>query len=177
MKNTIAYLKKIKRDLPKVLGNEAVNFFQDNIKQGIDSNGVAFKKRAGNLTSNEGRTVLTQRGTLRRSLRVVVSPNLATIVSSVPYANIHNQGGQIQITPKMRKFFWAMHHKANGKAEAFADSTQDSKIRRWSKINKEAQFWRNLALKQTPIQMTKRQFAGGGARLQKRLAQAVTDMQ
>ena len=28
--------------------------------------------------------------------------------SSIKYAQIHNDGGKIEITPKMRRYFWAM---------------------------------------------------------------------
>lgn len=67
-------------------------------------------------------STLQQSGKLRKSIRGRVSGYSVIFSSSEPYAAIHNQGGKIQVTAKMRKFFWAMYYK-NGKhgqkAEAF----------------------------------------------------------
>lgn len=173
MKNTLAYLRNLKKTLPTIVGNEAVNAFQDNIKQGIDINGNPFKKRAGDFEQNKGRTPLTQRGNLRRSIRITrKTPQSVVIGSSLPYAKIHNEGGKIIVTEKMRKFFWAKVFEAEKKAGKFSESTKDSQIRRYKKANKEVIFWRAM-LKKDSIDIPQRQYAGGGFRLQQRIKKAI----
>jgi len=48
---------------------------------------------------------------LRRGIKVTnVSRNQVRVGvdSNIKYAEIHNFGGKIEITPKMRRYFWAM---------------------------------------------------------------------
>ena len=68
--------------------------------------------------------------------------------TTVPYASIHNEGGKIVVTPKMKKYFWARYHDAGGSQNG--------------KMSAEAAFWRNMALKRagSAITIPKRQFMG-----------------
>ncbi|MCQ2327020.1 MAG: phage virion morphogenesis protein [Bacteroidales bacterium] len=52
---------------------------------------------------------LVKTGDLRKSLRVQTSNSSVSIISDVEYADIHNEGGKIQVTEKMKKFFWAKY--------------------------------------------------------------------
>lgn len=52
---------------------------------------------------------LVKTGDLRKSLRVQTSNSSVSIISDVEYADIHNEGGKIQVTDKMKKFFWAKY--------------------------------------------------------------------
>lgn len=58
---------------------------------------------------------LTGTGTLRRSIRAKVHSNSLTFTSSTPYSVIHNEGGTITVTAKMKKYFWAMFKKTGKK--------------------------------------------------------------
>jgi phage gpG-like protein len=59
------------------------------------------------------------------------------VSSDVKYASIHNEGGQIKITPKMRRYFWAMY------------------------IETKQEYWKGLALtKKEHIIIPQRQFIG-----------------
>ena len=60
--------------------------------------------------SNTG-SLMMQSGKLRRSIRASVSGNSVRFSSSEPYAAIHNEGGEIAVTAKMKKFFWAKYHQ------------------------------------------------------------------
>jgi len=55
--------------------------------------------------NNRG-SVLMQSGKLRRSIRATVKGNAVVFTSSEPYSAIHNEGGKIRVTAKMKKFFW-----------------------------------------------------------------------
>lgn len=93
--------------LPRLAGNEVVNFALDNFrKQGfMGSSFRPWKPRKnptkwGQAPKRNGRSILVQTGRLRRSIRVTqASWALTTIGTDVPYARAHNEGlrmGQIQ---------------------------------------------------------------------------------
>ena len=69
---------------------------------------------------DDGRSILTGRsGKLQREINVMESsrtPNSVSIGSNLDYAKIQNEGGTIQVTAKMKKYFWAMYYKTNDEA-------------------------------------------------------------
>jgi phage gpG-like protein len=124
------------------VGNIAVNFFRASFRnQGQKINGSIKKwpSRGGHPDRRDGRDLLVDSGRLRRGIivksassgRVVIGVD--AIVSS--YASLQNDGGNIQVTPKMRKFFWAMWHQSKD------------------------DFWKGMAItKKTHIQIKARPF-------------------
>jgi phage gpG-like protein len=57
----------------------------------------------GKVKNNSGRAILIQSGRLRRSIRIVnTTANSATIGSDTPYAAIHNNGGRVTGTQRVR---------------------------------------------------------------------------
>lgn len=58
---------------------------------------------------NRRGSLMLRTAQLRRSIQSRVRSNSITWTSSVPYAEIHNEGGEITVTPKMKKYFWAMY--------------------------------------------------------------------
>lgn len=88
---------ELKRKLPKLIGNEAVNFALDNFrKQGWqDGHLYPWKKRRPGATRNSGRAILVDTGRGRRSIRVgTLSNNRVTIVG-IDYMGAHNEGAHI----------------------------------------------------------------------------------
>lgn len=57
---------------------------------------------------DESRGLLVRSGTLRRSIKdeVTTTGHSVVFTSSVPYAAIHNEGGTITVTRRMKKYFW-----------------------------------------------------------------------
>lgn len=55
---------------------------------------------------NERGSILIGTGQLRRSIRKEVNGNKIVFLSHLPYAEIHNEGGEIVVTEKMKRFFW-----------------------------------------------------------------------
>lgn len=97
-------------------------------------------------------SLLARTGALRNSIQSEVTEDSITWSSSLPYASIHNSGGKIRITPKMKKYFWAMFYKSGGKeAEKEGNSLTQEQI-----------GWKALALKKVGSELTipKRQFIG-----------------
>lgn len=106
------------------------------------------------LTNNKG-SLMMRSGNLRRSIISKASNGKITFTSSMPYAKIQNEGGEITVTVKMKKFFWAMFFKAGGAIGKGATKRNQS-------LAVEAQQWKALALKRvgSKINIPQRQFLG-----------------
>lgn len=65
---------------------------------------------------NHTGSLLMRTGGLRRSIKAEIQGNTIRFSSSLPYAGIHNNGGTIVVTEKMKRYFWAMYLKASGAA-------------------------------------------------------------
>lgn len=63
-----------------------------------------WKPRAHDYTRG---SLLMVSGAMRRSTQGEVSGDGVRFKSSEPYTAVHNEGGKITVTPKMKKFFWA----------------------------------------------------------------------
>lgn len=168
--------QKFKQEvLPKVmrkLGNEAVNFFTDNLTRGITVRGVPFKERVYDLKNRKGRSILIKTGNLRRSIEIkAIGSDYVEIGSDLDYAKTHNEGEEIQITPQMRKFFWAKFYEANKRVKTTKKGISQSKAN--IQIAGDAAFWKNMAVKQGNIKMPRRQFIGDSRRLRVLLNKAI----
>lgn len=107
-------------------------------------------------------SILMKSGKLRRSVRAKVKGSDVVFQSSMPYAKIHNEGGEITVTRKMKSFFWAMYYKSSGGITYNVRKKSMSNTKRNRKLNSEAQVWKNMALMKTgsKIKIPKRQFIG-----------------
>lgn len=96
-----------------------------------------------------GQAILVNTGMLRKSITVKSNDSSVTFSSSLEYSAIHNEGGEIKVTKKMKRFFWAMYHKCVGSWKRNPD-------------NQEAEFWRAMAMKKegSVIDIPQRQFLG-----------------
>ena len=61
-----------------------------------------------------GGTILVDTGDLRRSVSSRTTENSIIFYTDLPYAAIHNDGGEIKVTPKMKRFFWAKYYETTG---------------------------------------------------------------
>lgn len=135
--------RAFKKSLPTVVGGKGVRFFKENFKrQGfLDKQLEPWQQRQDGTT--EG--VLIQSGNLRRSIRAIKrNEAMVSVGTYVPYAKIHNEGGEIAQKPtaKQRRFFWAKWFASGEK-----DERDDN--------------WKGAALaKEINIKIPKRQFIG-----------------
>ncbi|WP_115171326.1 phage virion morphogenesis protein [Sphingobacterium spiritivorum] len=91
--------------LPPIVGNLVVNDALDNFrKQSFD--GQPWKARKGKTNRGNGRqNILVQSGALRRSIRVIrTTANSVTVGSDLPYADVHNNGGEIRRKARSETF-------------------------------------------------------------------------
>lgn len=102
----------LRRKLPRMYGIEAVNLFKLNFdKEGFISGKRGGLKKWKKTKRNTGRKVLTKSRKLRKGIQIKRIGNGRVIISvdsNIKYAALHNFGGTIPITPKMRRYFWAM---------------------------------------------------------------------
>lgn len=124
------------------------------------------KWRGTNLPNRRG-SLMMRTGNLRRSIRSKQTSNEINWSSSLPYASINNQGGEIVVTDKMKRFFWAMYYKSSGAAKGKGERAQ--------RLSAEAQQWKNLALQKVGAKMKieKRQFIGDHPIVRQRIEEVV----
>jgi phage gpG-like protein len=131
--------KGFRRRLPNKVAITAVNFFKRNFKVGgfVDR---PFRKWKKSKYPGKKGTTMVQSGKTRRDIKKLKVSQRRVVVGiggHKAYAEIHNTGGKLPITPKMRRFFWA----------------------KWYETKND--FWRNMALtKKTHLDIPQRQFIG-----------------
>ena len=114
------------------------------------------------FNDDESRGLLTREGTLRRSIKDGVSVtdhDSVVFSSSVPYAAIHNEGGTITVTRKMKRYFWYRYMLIMGSKRSrpdkpkFTEKLQRKKNgelrdnRKNRELTEEAKFCKIMALK------------------------------
>lgn len=146
-------LKLVNRTLPVKVGSKVRASIRDNFRKGSFYGGPAWQPPL-RLDPNIGLAgpaygpLLSGSNTLMSSVDYIVGPGRVTLRTVLVYAPIHNDGGEITVTKKMKSYFWAKYHEAGGQSQG--------------NISKEAEFWRNMALKKvgSAIKIPQRQFMG-----------------
>lgn len=110
--------------------------------------------------NNKG-SLMMRTGNLRKSIAATIEGDAIVWRSSLPYAAIHNEGGEITVTEKMKRFFWAMYYKASGAVGKTAKGAARNTVRN-RRLTAEAAIWKNLALMKvgSKMKIPKRQFIG-----------------
>ena len=120
-----------------------------------------------------GRATLIDTGDLRRSVLSRVTADGVTFYSTHPAADIHNEGGEIKVTARMKGYFWHRYYEAVGGfgRKKNGELRNDKRTRR---LSGEAAFWKYMALMRvgSVIRIPKRQFLGAASEVEK----AVTDI-
>lgn len=119
----------------------------------------AWKRRTSPL--RPGGSILIETGRLRQSIRSVSTDDSITFLSDLPYAGIHNEGGEIKVTPRMKRFFWHKYYEATG-AFGRKKNGQLRNDKRNLRLGTAAEFWQCLALMKVgkAIKIPRRQFLG-----------------
>ena len=144
-------------DIPKLITmclldmrSELVAEFKQNFtREGFFSEN--WKRRK--YKSEESRGVLTETGKLRKAIRSKIEGNKIVFLNSLPYANIHNEGGKIIVTKRMKGYFWYLYKQA----------TQDlSRKDLENELTEEAAFYKAMSFLRVGSHITipRRQFIG-----------------
>jgi phage gpG-like protein len=161
------FLKNIINDLAVDLGDE--------FDQNFERKAFFDKKWPDTKWPNKKGTLMMRTGALRRSIKRPNQHSKGLIwSSSMPYASIHNQGGTIIVTAKMKKYFWAMYYQLS-KAIKLTAKEKVSKSARNVKLSQQAQTYKALALQKIGSKMTiqKRQFIGDHPVVRQRIEHVV----
>lgn len=119
---------------------------------------------------DEGRAILTDTGALRKSIGSRTTENSITFFTSLPYAAIHNDGGEIVVTKRMKRFFWHKYYEAIGEFGRRKD-------KRNARLDTEADFWMFMALKKagSTIKIPRRRFLGTSPEVEKAVREIVEE--
>ena len=79
-------------------------------RQGFFSEAWARRKSP----TRPGGSILIDTGTLRKSIQSKSTGSSITFFSTLPYASIHNDGGEIKVTRKMKRYFWHKYYATTG---------------------------------------------------------------
>lgn len=134
-------------------------------------------------------SLLVRSGALRQSISSTIQGDRLVYSSNLPYAAIHNDGGTIEVTAKMKRFFWFKYLQIEGsktekegrsKLEARYTYKKDGSKRNNKKNNQlseEAQFYKAMALKKVgdKIEIPQRQFIGNSPEVQQAIRSIVDE--
>ncbi len=123
-----------------------------------------------------GGHILVDSGGLRRSIKSRSTDNSITFYSESPHAAIHNEGGEIVVTERMKKFFWWKYYTATGSFGRKKDGTRRND-KRTLQLSDEADFWKAMALMKAgnTIKIPKRQFLGKSPEVETAVRQIIEE--
>lgn len=147
----------MRRTMPVKVGRIAKDHFQEGFRKGgFQDNGTQAWQRKKH--PDKYGPLMSSRQNLYGSIYYHPDDYRVTVGTEVPYAAIHNEGGDIVVTPRMKRFFWAKYREANGgswkrKASPKGGGREGAD---------EAEFWKTLALKKvgSVIHIPQRKFIG-----------------
>jgi len=114
---------------PNIIGTEAVRTVDEHFRKQALIGEKAWPQRVPGTPRNS-RKLLSDTNTLQDSVTYQVRGNQVLVgvdLARVPYAQIQNEGGTVEVTLKMKKFFWAKYLESGN------------------------EFWKRMALKKGPI--------------------------
>lgn len=153
-KDVAKIIKQILKDIRVEMSDE---FDQNFTRQAFFSEAWARRKSP----IRQGKALLVDTGELRRSIHSKTTANSITFYTDLPYAAIHNEGGEIKVTRKMKGYFWHKYYETTG---AFGRRKDGSprKDKRTVRLTTEAEFWKFMVLKKvgSTITIPRRQFLG-----------------
>jgi phage gpG-like protein len=159
----------ILKDIKVELGDEFDKNFE---RQGFFSE--KWPRRKSPL--RPGGHILVDTGALRRSVKSRVSGQSITFYSDLPYASIHNDGGEIKVTAKMKRYFWRRYYEAQG---SFGRKKNGEKrnTKKNRQLTSEAEFWQMMALMKVgkTIKIPRRRFLGASPEVEQSVREIIEE--
>ena len=174
----------VRRELPIKVGRMAKDHYQENFRKGgFVNEGLkrwpqTKRQSTGSKSAAAGYSpLLSRRNHLFSSVKYTPGDYRVRVANDVEYAPLHNWGGETHptVTPRMRKFAWAMYHKAAGIRNKAAKGKRKGKTRQ-RELPPEAGMWKGLALTRKTklkVKIPQRQFIGESTELNKQIRQTV----
>lgn len=164
-----AIFRSILRDIRVELGDE---FDQNFERQAFFSQAWARRKSP---TRPRGH-ILVDTGSLRRSIRSEIRQSSIVFLTDHPAAAIHNEGGEIKVTARMKSFFWRKYYDATGSFGRRKDGSL-RRDKRNNQLSSEADFWKAMALMKigATIKIPQRKFLGTSPEVEAMVRQIIED--
>lgn len=118
------------RETLKDIRTEALDEFDRNFEREAFFNEKWARRK---FNDDKSRGLLIRTGNLRRSITGRVTDRDSVVIETTePYARIHNEGGTITVTRKMKAYFWYRYQTVTGgkAADGFSKNLQRKKKRR-----------------------------------------------
>jgi len=168
--------KELRLAVRRILRDIGVHL-TDQFDQNFERQGFFSEKWARRKSPlRPGGPTLIDTGSLRRSIRSRSDDTSITFHTDLPYAAIHNEGGEIKVTARMKRFFWHKYYEASGgfrrKKNGEFRNTQRNR-----RLTTEAEFWRAMALMKEgkAIKIPKRQFLGMSPEVERDVTRIIED--
>lgn len=156
-----------RRAVPRIIAEKATEYYKQKFTtkewDGKPWDNVKYPIKRGSLLVRSGKLMASIKPKVVRSDRVVISAGSG----KVPYAQIHNEGGDIVVTDKMKRFFWAQEKQARGSQTYSVKSKGLANTSKNKRLSAQAEFFKGMALKKmgSKIHIPRRQFMGHSAKL------------
>ncbi len=160
---------RILRDIQVELGDE---FDQNFERQGFFSEKWTRRKSP----TRPGGLILVDSGALRQSIRSEIRNSSIVFLTDHPAAAIHNEGGEIVVTAKMKRFFWYKYYSATGSFGRKKDGSRRND-KRTLQLSDEADFWKAMALMRvgSKIRIPQRKFLGTSPEVEAAVRQIIEE--
>lgn len=144
------------RKMPVLAGNIAKRHIEEDFRKGGFTHDGFRKWKETKRQKSGGKgagarygPLLSGRNYLSGSIEYTPGDARVTVFTRAPYAGVHNWGGILRptVTPKMRKFAWAMYYKETGIKRKMKNGGKARKQRE-ENASQEALNWKRLALTQ-----------------------------
>lgn len=159
---------ELKANASRYAASESVKFFKDSFVKGGFTD-ASFQKWEQTNNPMAGKHTMYKSGNLMRSIhKQSATTSKVVVIADAVYADIHNSGGTITVTPQMKKFFWAKYYEQVGKVTVNKHNAVSlNKSNR--AIGIKAMFCKRMALMPvgSKIKIPKLQFMGNSAALMK----------
>lgn len=165
-RDTQRIIRNILNDVRVELSDEFDRNFE---RQGFFNE--AWQRRSS--PTRPGGSILIDTGKLRQSISSRSTDSSITFFSDLPYASIHNDGGEIKVTARMKRYFWHKYYATTGSFGRKKNGERRGD-KRTVQLSTEAEFWKHLALMKEgrSIRIPRRRFLGASPEVE----QAVKDI-
>lgn len=162
-------IRRILSDIRVELSDEFDKNFE---RQGFFSEKWARRKSP---VRGEGH-ILVDTGALRRSIKSRSDGTSITFMSDLPYAAIHNEGGKIKVTAKMKRFFWHKYYECTG-SFGYRKNGSLRQNKKNQRLSTNAEFWKAMALMKVgkEIMIPKRTFLGMAPEIEREVTKIIED--
>jgi len=163
-------------DLHQNILNDVKTELKDEFDRNFERKAFFDQAWPKNKLVNRKGSQMARTNNLRRSIDAKVLNGVIQFSSSLPYAKIQNEGGEVTVTAKMKKFFWFQFYQVSGKIKTKKDGTARNTAANLN-LSIEARQWRNLALMKigSKIKIEPKRFIGDHPQVRKSIEDVVNE--